>query len=74
MKTTNTTITVNWTYDNRDSVTVKNAPCEEIAANYAAEFINDIDDPESDYALDVRLGCEDDGQDEYTFRVKCYDK
>lgn len=70
--------TTTWTYDNRDSITVKGASCYAEAYNDATTFLDreTSGDPSSDYVIASDLEGDDDesGNDTYVFRVKCYDK
>lgn len=66
-------VTVDFKYDNRDVVIVKNAPNAKIALNYASDFLNEINDTTADYCVQSEHDeFNEDGSIE--FRVKCYDK
>lgn len=68
--------TTTWTYDNRDSITVKGASCYAEAYNDATTFLDreTSGDPRSDYFINSDMEGDDTENNTYVFRVRCYDK
>lgn len=71
-----TMITVKWTYENRDSVTVAGATNSDDAFEAAESFLMSIDDDKVYYETDWQPGKEHEANADgsHTFRVKAYDK
>ena len=67
--------TTTWTYDNRDSITVKDASCFAEAYDAAATFLDlEISESSHDYFLLSDMEGGDTENNTYVFRVRCYDK
>ena len=68
--------TTTWTYDNRDSITVKGACCYAEAYNDATTFLDreTSGHPSYDYTIASDMEGDDTENNTYVFRVRCYDK
>lgn len=71
-------IKVNWTYDNRDSVTVTGAESASEAWDAAEYFLADVSEKDETAEYSTGLsgpeGIEEYEGREYVFSVKCYEK